>query len=60
MLDKAQEASDRKLARHLVALYYKHQDAAAQVALSACKPEPAVQAKILGERGSMYFGSADE
>lgn len=31
VLDKAQEASDRKLARHLVSLYYEHQDPTAQV-----------------------------
>ena len=33
VLDKAQEASDRKLARHLVSLYYEHQDPRAQVCI---------------------------
>lgn len=35
VLDKAQEANDRKLARHLVSLYYEEQLPSAQVASSS-------------------------
>jgi len=42
VLDKAQEASDRKLARHLVSLYYAEQLPSAQVMLNSVTPPPRV------------------
>ena len=39
VLDKAQEANDRKLARHLVSLYYEEQLPSAQVLLPPLPPQ---------------------
>ena len=41
VLDKAEEATDRKLARHLLSLHYERHQSAAQVKLHAFQNPPA-------------------
>ena len=38
VLDKAEEATDRKLARHLIGLFYEHEAESPQVRLQAALP----------------------
>ncbi len=64
VLDKAEEATDRKLARHLLSLHYERHHSAAQVRCTPSAISPVMQftqlAPLLGTEQGRLIPRADE